>query len=190
MLRKLCFVTALQKMNWKKLTSEYIYKDQWLTVRKDKVALPNGPVIPSYYVLEYPNWVNVLGLTSGGELILVRQYRHGLERISYELCAGICDEGDTSPMETAKREMLEETGYGGGIWREWMIVSANPGTHTNLTYCYMATELELLEEPQLEETEQLSVHLFSLEEVKQLLLNGEIVQSLHAAPLWKYLSLC
>ncbi|WP_017731153.1 NUDIX hydrolase [Nafulsella turpanensis] len=176
-------------MHWKKLASEYIYQDQWLTVRKDKVALPEGPTIPSYYVLEYPNWVNVIGINVEGELILVRQYRHGLERISYELCAGVSDMADASPLETAKREMLEETGYGGGKWQEWMVVSANPGTHSNLTYCYLATELELVREPELEETEQLTVHLFSVDEVKQLLNDGAIVQALHAAPLWKYLAL-
>lgn len=173
-------------MHWKKLASEYIYQSQWLTVRKDRVELPKGPVLPSFYVLEYPDWVNVTGITKEGQLILVRQYRHGLERVSYELCAGICDATDVSPLETAKREMLEETGYGGGHWQEWMVVSANPGTHSNLTWCYLATGLELLEEPHLEETEELTVHLFSPDEVKELLQKGGIVQALHAAPLWKY----
>lgn len=177
-------------MYWKKLSSEYIYQAQWLTVRKDKVELPKGPVLHSYYVLEYPDWVNVIGLTKEGDFVLVRQYRHGLEQVSFELCAGICDATDASPLETAKREMLEETGYGGGQWQEWMVVSANPGTHSNLTYCYLATGLERMEKPQLEETEELTVHLFSPDEVKELLKNGDIVQALHAAPLWKYFAIC
>lgn len=176
-------------MHWKKLASEYIYQSQWLTVRKDKVELPKGPVLPSYYVLEYPDWVNVIGVTKEGMLVLVRQYRHGLGRISYELCAGMCDATDATPMETARREMLEETGYGGGKWQEWMVVSANPGTHSNLNWCYLATDLEKLEEPQLEETEELTVHLFSAGEVKELLQQGDIIQAMHAAPLWKYFAL-
>lgn len=176
-------------MIWKQLETEYIFKDQWLRVRKDTVELPNGPVIPSYYVLEYPNWINVLGITKQGAFILVKQYRHGLGKVAYELCAGICDAGDASPLETAQRELLEETGYGGGSWQEWMVVSANPGTHTNLTYCFLATDLDIVGEQRLEETEQLSVHLFSPEEVKGMLLDNEIWQSLHAAPLWKYFAL-
>lgn len=176
-------------MIWKQLHTEYIFKDQWLRVRKDTVELPNGPVIPSYYVLEYPNWINVLGITKQGNFILVKQYRHGLGKVAYELCAGICDTADASPLETAQRELLEETGYGGGNWQEWMVVSANPGTHTNLTYCFLATDLEIMGEQRLEETEQLSVHFFSPEEVKKMLLANEIWQSLHAAPLWKYFAL-
>lgn len=176
-------------MIWKQLNSEYIFKDQWLTVRKDTVKLPKGPVISSYYVLEYPNWINVLGITKEGEFVFVKQYRHGLGKVAYELCAGICDAADSSPLETAKREMLEETGFGGGQWQEWLVVSANPGTHTNLTYCFLATDLEKVAEQNLENTEQLTVHLFSRGEVKELLLRNEIWQSLHAAPLWKYLAL-
>lgn len=176
-------------MIWKTLDTEYIFKDQWLKVRKDTVQLPGGPVIPSYYVLEYPNWISVLGITKTGELILVKQYRHGLRKVAYELCAGICDAADASPLQAAQRELLEETGYGGGNWQEWMVNSANPGTHTNLTYCFLATDLEIVGEQCLEETEQLSVHLFSPEEVKEMLLRNEIWQSLHAAPLWKYFAI-
>lgn len=174
-------------MEWKKLDSEYLYRDRWLTVRKDRVALPDGPVIPSYYVLEYPDWISVIGLTKKGEFIMIRQYRHGIERVSYELCAGTCEPEDPSPLETAQREMLEETGYGKGHWQEWMVVSANPGTHNNLTYCYLATDLEWIGEQQLDETEQLSVHLCTLAEIRAMLEKNEILQSLHAAPLWKYI---
>lgn len=175
-------------MIWKKLDSEYIHQDRWLTVRKDTVELPGGPVIPSYYVLEYPDWISVIGLTKKGQLIMVKQYRHGIGKVSYELCAGTCDPADISPLDCAKREMMEETGYGGGNWQEWMVVSANPGTHSNLTYCYLATDLELLGKQSLDETEQISVHLCSLEEVKGMLERDEILQSLHAAPLWKYIA--
>ena len=69
-----------------------------------------------------------------------------------------------------------------------MIISANPSTHTNLTHCFLATDVELIDHQHLEATEDLTVHLLSLDEVKQLLLNNEIMQSLNAAPLWKYIA--
>ncbi len=175
-------------MKWKTLESEYLFRDRWLTVRKDRVQLPEGPVIPNYYVLEYPDWISVTGITKNGEFILVKQYRHGIGKVSYELCGGMADPEDASPLETAKREMLEETGYGNGNWEEYMVISANPGILSNLTYCYLATDLELIREPELDETEQLTVHLFSLEEVKKMLLQNEFLQALHAAPLWKYMA--
>ncbi len=177
-------------MKWTILSSEQIYNEPWFNVRCDKVQLPTGPILDRYYVLNYPDWINVVGLTKDEQLIMVRQYRHGLQQVSYELCAGVCDPEDESPLATAKREMLEETGYGGGHWKEWMVLCANPGTHSNLSYSFLATGLERMQEPSLDETEDLSVHLFSKEEVKAMLLNNEIPQALHAAALWRFFEMC
>ncbi len=174
-------------MKWTVLHSEKIHSEPWFNVRREKVQLPSGPILEQYYVLDYPNWINVLGLTKSGELIMVCQYRHGLQQVSYELCAGVCDPEDASFLATAKREMLEETGYGGGEWEEYMVLCANPGTHSNLSYTFLAKNLEKLQEQDLEETEEITVHLFSREEVKGMLLRNEIPQALHAAPLWRWL---
>lgn len=175
---------------WQRLSSDYLFQEPpWLTVRKDHLLLPNGQDIPGYFVLEYPMWVNTVGITREGDFVFVRQYRHGLGQSSYELCAGVHEAADASFLETARREMLEETGYGGGEWQPWMVLSANPATHSNLTYCFLATGLELQAQPSLDATEELTVHLFSKEEVKALLLEDAVVQALHAAPLWKYLAL-
>ena len=96
---------------WKVLKSEYLFKRPWLTARRDEVELPNGARNPEYYVLEYPNWVNVLAITRDGKFLMVRQYRHGLGKTCYELCAGVCEATDASPLDAARRELLEETGY-------------------------------------------------------------------------------
>ncbi|MDR1171042.1 MAG: NUDIX hydrolase [Bacteroidales bacterium] len=174
--------------NWKVLKSEYLYREPWFTVRKERVELPNGYQIPSYYVLEYPDWVNVIAITREKQFVFIRQYRHGLGQVNFELCAGVCEKEDATPLISAKRELLEETGYGNGIWREHMIISPNPSTHTNLTHCFLAEEVEKIDRQHLENSEDLSVHLLSFEEVKQLLYAGEIKQALMAAPLWKYLA--
>lgn len=92
-------------------------------------------------------------------------------------------------MESAKRELWEETGYGNGQWEQFMVSSANPGTHTNCTYCYLATDVELVSTQHLESTEDITVHLFTLDEVKEMLMHDEIKQALHVAPLWKYIAL-
>ena len=152
------------------------------------MLLPNGNRIPEYYILEYPDWVNTIAITKDGKFVFVRQYRPGLGRTSYELCAGVCDKEDASPLVSAQRELWEETGYGKGNWREYMVISANPSTHTNLTHCFLATDVEPIDHQHLEDTEDLSVHLLTFEEVKQLLENNEIMQSLNAAPLWKYVA--
>ena len=172
---------------WKVSKSTYLHKEPWLTVRKDDVILPNGYKIPSYYVLEYPNWVNVIAITKEKEFVFIRQYRHGLKQVNYELCAGVCEATDKSPLISAKRELLEETGYGKGKWKKYLEISPNPGNHTNMTYCFLATDVEKVSDQKLDSTEYLSVHLLKKEEVYSLLKKNKIMQALMAAPLWKYM---
>jgi 8-oxo-dGTP pyrophosphatase MutT (NUDIX family) len=171
---------------WQVEHSEYLHQLPWFTVRKDAVRMQNGGYIPDYFVLEYPNWINVTAITTDGQLVLIRQYRHGLGQVSYELCAGVVDPGE-DPLTAAQRELLEETGFGGGTWELTMTLSANPGTHANLSYSYLATGVTLQQAQQLESTEEITVHLVSPERAQQLLESGEIMQALHAAPLLKYL---
>ena len=172
-------------MKWKTLKSEYIIKRPWLTARRDTVELPTGVVNDEYYVLEYPTWVNVIAVTNGGEYVFIRQYRHGLGETCMEIVAGVCEEGE-QPEAAARRELMEETGYAGGTWRELMTVSANTSTMTNLTHCFLATGVERIGEQQLDATEDIRVHLFSRDEVRELLRTDRIRQALMAAPLWRY----
>lgn len=174
---------------WDVLSSKYLHREPWFTARQDHVRLANGNEIESYYVLEYPDWVCTIAITKDNQFVMIRQYRHGLGVTAIELSAGVTEKEDANPMISAQRELLEETGYGKGNWKLLMVTSANPGTHTNLTYCYLATDVEKVSEQNLEATEDISVHLMSLEEVKQILLEDGIVQSMHAAALWKYMGI-
>jgi 8-oxo-dGTP pyrophosphatase MutT (NUDIX family) len=128
-----------------------------------------------------------VAVTTTGELVLIRQYRHGVGGVHYELCAGCVDDLE-DPLAAAQRELLEETGYGGGEWRQLLVLSANPGTHANLTYSFLALGVEKLQEQHLELTEEISVHLVPRAAILPLLDSGEIMQSLHAAALLRYLS--
>jgi ADP-ribose pyrophosphatase len=181
-------MTTDNNLHWKVLQSEYLFNEPWLTVRRDSVELRNGRRIPAYYVLEYPEWVNVIAITKEKRFVFVRQYRHGIGSVNFELCAGVCEKKDVSPLISAQRELLEETGYGNGVWEEYMTVSANPSTMNNLCHCFLARDVEKIDEQHLDDTEELSVHLLSLEEVKDLLEKNKIKQSLMAAPLWKLMS--
>ncbi len=172
---------------WKVLDREYIIKRPWLTARRDKVELPDGRVIEEYYVLEYPDWVNVIAITKEGQFVMERQYRHGLGVDSTELPCGVMEK-DEEPLEAAKRELLEETGYGNGEWTKLMAIGANPGSQNNLTHCFLAVGVEKIAEQSLDDTEELTVLLMSEAEVKSLLENNQICQALMVAPLWKYFS--
>lgn len=175
------------RKKWEVLNSKYLLNKPWATIRVDHVKLANGTEIPDYYVYEYPNWVNVLAITEDGKIVIIQQYRHGLGESIYEIPAGVCDDTDENYMASAKRELLEETGYGKGEWELLMTVSPNPGTNTNLCYCFLAKNVVKLSSQHLEPTEDIELSLMTIDEVKELLLNGEFKQAMHAAPLWKYL---
>ena len=148
--------------SWKVLTSEYLARKPWFTVRHESLELRDG------------------------RFVLIDQYRHGLGETSYEIPAGVTEPSDASPLAAAQRELMEETGYGGGQWRLLTTLSANPATQNNLTHCYLATGVEPLGEQHLDPTEDLRVHLMTREEVLELLRTDRIRQALMAAPLWRY----
>lgn len=177
------------KMRWKVIERKYLYRRPWLTVRQDSLQMPDGTIVPEYYVLEYPDWVNIIAITKEKKFILVKQYRPGIEKTCLELCAGVCEKEDESPLLSAQRELMEETGYGGGKWREFMCISPNASATNNYSYCFIAEEVEELGEQTLDESEELTVHLLSFEELKECLESGSIVQATMAAPLWKYMAL-
>jgi 8-oxo-dGTP pyrophosphatase MutT (NUDIX family) len=176
-----------EPLAWEVLGSAYLSCKPWLTLRRDRVRLPTGTVIEEYFVLEYPAWVNVVAVTSEDQVVLVRQYRHGLGRVGIELPAGVVDPGDPSPASAARRELLEETGYGGGAWQPLCVASANPATHSNLTYSFLAVGVEQVAPPATEATEDIRVLTASVDEVAGLVEAGQVVQALHLAPLLKYL---
>lgn len=176
------------KMKWETLSSEYLFRRPWLTARRDVVRLPNGTVYDEYYVLEYPTWINVIAITPEGKFVMVKQYRHGLGIVATELCAGVAEPGET-PLEAAQRELLEETGFGGGEWELSMVISANPSSQNNLSYCFIAHGVEKISGQHLDATEDIKVEILTEDEVREMLMQDEMKQALMAAPLWKYFAL-
>lgn len=174
-----------EKRQWKILSSEYFIKRPWLTARKDVLQMPDGRINPEFWVLEYPSWVNVIAITDHGRYVMVRQYRHGLGQMSTELCAGVVEPGE-DPETAARRELAEETGYTGGRWTLQCVISGNPSTTNNLTYCFLAEGVKKTQEQHLDPTECLSVFTLSREELLELMLNDEMKQSLMLAPLWRH----
>lgn len=171
------------KQHWKTLSSEYLVKAPWAVLRKDSCIMPNGYIVPEYYILEYPNWVNVVALTDENKIVLVKQYRHGAQESILEIPGGVIDEGEDS-LTAAKRELLEETGYLFDSFEQLCDLFPNPATSNNITTTYLARGGKKFQEQELDSQEDIEVILKSPSEVKQLLLQNKFGQALHSAALF------
>jgi len=179
-------IPKLKNRKWEVLESrKLLSKGTWMNLRQETVRLPTGTVIPEWFVLEFPDWINVIAITKDGDFVMEDQYRHALGETHFELVAGVIDPGET-PLEAARRELSEETGYGGGEWSLFMTASPNPTNHTNLSYTFLATGVEKVTEQHQEPTEDIHVDVLTRQEVYDILSAGQVIQALHAAPLWKY----
>lgn len=170
---------------WRIFNQQYALYTKWLKVRKDHVRMPSGVEMDDYYILEYPNWINVIAITEEGRFILERQYRHGLQRVECELCAGVIEEGE-EPLAAAQRELLEETGYGEGEWTLFMKSAPNHAAMTNVNYTFIAKGVKQVSDQQLERTEDIEVLLKSREELLEMMQKDEIIEGVQCAPLWRY----
>lgn len=174
----------MDNLKWETLSSEYLYKDNWFTARKDRCRMPNGRIVDPYYVLEYPDWVNAVAFTGSGEILMVRQYRHAYGQSILEIPGGTMDDTDLSPEAAMRRELLEETGYAFTELEYLGEISPNPSTNSNLTHMFIAKGGEKIQEQQLDENEEIEILSLSPDEVIRLLLDNKIVQSLHASCLF------
>ena len=170
-------------LTWKKLSSHYIHKGPWATLRSDKCEMPTGHIVDDYYVLEYSNWVNAVAITEDNKILMVHQYRHAAGIVSLEIPGGVIDEGE-QPLQAIRRELLEETGYQFDDFELLCTIYANPSTADNHTTCYLARGGKKVQGQHLDAQEEIIVETFTIPEVKQLLADNKIAQALHCTGLF------
>jgi len=169
---------------WKQVNTKYIIKNRWISLRQDECQLPTKKTINDYYVLEYPDWVNVVAITCEQEVVLVKQYRHGLGQVTLELPSGVVEVSDETALETAKRELLEETGYSATSLIKTSALSPNPASHTNQTHSFLALNVTLTNAQALDETEDIEVVLMPLADLKAQAMQGAFSQAMHVASIF------
>ena len=176
------------KLIWEKLASRRGPEMPLFGVRFDRLRHPQTSTEFERLVLESPAWINVVAVTSAGEIVMVEQFRFGVGKLTLEPVGGIVDAGEDS-LAAARRELLEESGYGGGNWRYLGSVQANPAYHDNLCHHWLADGVTRLREPAPDEGEAIRVHLLSLEELRQAIATGWLRHSLGLSALSRVFSL-
>jgi ADP-ribose pyrophosphatase len=162
---------------WKRIRSETVADCRVFNVRKDFSQRESDEAEHSFFVIENPDWVNIIALTENGNVILIEQYRHGSEEIILEIPGGMVDEGESHTV-TAARELLEETGFAP---REMIPLGRsrpNPAIQNNWIYHYLALECEKKSEVKFDEHESINVRLVPLAEIPKLIVQGAITHSL------------
>ena len=169
-------------MTWKVKNSRYLLNRPWITLREDHVVLPNGVEMEEFHVIEYPNWAATVCIDTNQNLVLVEQYRHGIQRLSIELPAGVI-EPDEDPLEAAKRELLEETGYVAPTWAPLGRFSTDPSNHSNYAYFFVATDASFSKDPSYDAEEDLETRVVPLRTALELVEEGTILHGLHITAL-------
>ena len=172
-----------QDLHWKLTEQKHILQDQWISLRADTYQMPNGRTVSPYYVLEYPHFINVVAITEGSDVVMIRQYRPARNEVRWELPGGMMD-AEESSVETARRELLEETGFTANHFEELARTSVNPASHTNLSISVLATGARQVASPQWEDTEEIEMLLMPLDEVLTMLHRNEISQSMDVVTLF------
>lgn len=166
---------------WRTLESEYFYKTPFGNLRRDKCALPNGIVIDNYYVNEYSDWVNAVVITKDNKIVLVEQYRYAGDDYFLEVPAGKIEENETFE-EGILREVREETGYSSNTkpikLGEFMV---NPATQNNKVITFLIVEAFKELNQDLDDTEEIDVHLYDFDEMGEALKTNRIRTQLFTA---------
>lgn len=172
------------KLKEEKISATYPYQGKILKVEEAQVLCPNGNVA-SREIIRHTQAAAILALTDEGKFILERQYRFAYDEILYEIPAGKQDENE-DPIQIALRELEEETGFYAHRMECLGKMYPSCGYTDEIIYLYFATELEKREK-HWDENEFLELEYVSLEELKQMILNGTIVDAKTVCALELYL---
>ena len=168
---------------WRVKSSRQLIQVRWLRLRADDCVTPDGVDVAPFYVLEYPDWVQIVALDANDHIVMVEQYRHGLGVMSLELPGGAVEQSDTGPLNAAARELEEETGLVSTEWQHVAQLSPNPATHNNLCHVVFARNVCARSAPVDDPAERLRVVSLPIGEAIHLAMSGKIIQAVHVAAL-------
>lgn len=178
--------TAPRILPWQRLERVEAQQFSVFSVERVRLVPPGKPDGRDFYTVQCPNWCNVVALTDNDELVFVWQFRFGTEAFSLETAGGVIDPGE-APVDAARRELLEETGYDAASIEPLAILEANPALQPNRCFSFVARGCRLVKPPAFDEHEECEVALVPFENLEELLDGGHITHGLIAASLETFL---
>ncbi len=166
---------------WEKIGSEYLGDFRIFRIRDDSSRSPRTGIVHSFFVLESPDWVNVIPLTAEGNVVMIHQFRHGTEDVTLEVPGGMVDAADSDPSVSAARELREETGYEAAEIVHLGTVAPNPAFLNNHCHSYLARDARRVTKPQLDGAEDIDFEEIPLADIPALIRDGRITHSLTIA---------
>ncbi|ACY46948.1 NUDIX hydrolase [Rhodothermus marinus] len=171
---------------WKCLHREVLADYKVFRIWREQVQPPRAPRPYDFYLLEAIDWVNVIPITPDGKVVFVRQYRYGTREVSLEIPGGAVDPDDPSPLEAARRELREETGYEAERLVYLGAVAPNPAILTNRCHTFLAENVRPVGPQQLDDAEEIEVVLLDPAEIPERIRRGEINHALVVAAFYLY----
>lgn len=168
---------------WLLKNERILISDEWLKLKANTYQTANGVLLDPYYIYGFKDWANVVAITEDWQVVLVKQYRPGVDQICLELPSG-CIEAGEAAMVGVLRELQEETGYISKTCYPTGVTSPNPSSHTNKNLCFLALGCTLSSKTNLDETEDIEVELVALKDLKQMAIEGAFLQSMHVASIF------
>jgi 8-oxo-dGTP pyrophosphatase MutT (NUDIX family) len=172
----------MSSKKWEVLNSAVLLKGTFFKLRADECKLPNGRIMPKYYVMELLDWVNIVAITDK-KVIMIQQYRHACDETFLEIPGGTTDSHKETPLAAAKRELLEETGYVSENWIYKGFHCPNPAIQNNKMHTFLALDCKKKAEQDLDPYEDITVELHDSNKIIEMLKNGQIYHSLISASL-------
>jgi len=171
--------------DWTLLSSEPERFCRLFSLRKDRAVSPRTGRPSDFFVVEASPWVNIIPITPQKEVVLIRQYRHGVRSVTLEIPGGLVENSD-SPEEAARRELREETGYADRVLAPLGAVYPNPAIQNNLCHTFLAQDVYPVGALQQDEEEDIEVILKPLSEIPRLIRDGEINHALVIAAFCRF----
>ena len=166
---------------WRPISSQDISPSPWFPLEKRAYELPGGKIVDDFYVTPLADVLLVIPITKEGKVVLVKQYKPGVDEITLEFPAGRKEPHHQNILETAIEELAEETGIHATNLEYFATIAGFTTKASERVYCYLAKDIEISQEQKLDENEAIEVVEYSPAELDALIYQGEVLSAISIA---------